>query len=237
MTSAEAAEFSKLADTTYRDVNIAFANELARYAERVGVDVHEVIAAANSQPYSHIHQPGIGVGGHCIPVYPHFLLSRASELDLVDLSRRINDGQVEHAIEAIRRDLGDLRGVPVLVLGLTYRHGVHELAYSRALPLIEGLAALGAVVSAWDPLLEPAEIARSGASPWTWGSSGPFRAIVTQTADPRFLALDPSWFPDLELLFDGRDSLRDLALPETVAYRGIGIAGRPAIAPVRDAAG
>ncbi len=77
MSSAEAAEFSKLADTTYRDVNIALANEFANYADRIGVDLTEVIAAANSQPYSHIHQPGIGVGGHCIPVYPHFLLDRA----------------------------------------------------------------------------------------------------------------------------------------------------------------
>ena len=77
MSSAEAAELSKLADTTYRDLNIAFANELARYADRIGVDILEVIRAANSQPYSHIHQPGLGVGGHCIPVYPHFLLSRA----------------------------------------------------------------------------------------------------------------------------------------------------------------
>ena len=77
MSSAEAAEFAKLADTTYRDVNIALANEFARYADRIGVDITEVIAAANSQPYSHIHQPGLGVGGHCIPVYPHFLLDRA----------------------------------------------------------------------------------------------------------------------------------------------------------------
>ena len=76
MSSSEAAELSKLADTTYRDVNIAFANQLAAYADRVGVDVQEVIRAANSQPYSHIHQPGLGVGGHCIPVYPHFILSR-----------------------------------------------------------------------------------------------------------------------------------------------------------------
>ncbi len=77
MTSSEAAEFSKLADTTYRDVNIALANEFARAADLHGIDVQEVIAAANSQPYSHIHQPGIGVGGHCIPVYPHLLLARA----------------------------------------------------------------------------------------------------------------------------------------------------------------
>ena len=137
MSTAEAAELSKLADTTYRDLNIAFANELARYADRIGVDVLEVIRAANSQPYSHIHQPGLGVGGHCIPVYPHFLLSRAPEMELVEVARRVNDGQVDVAIEQLRAELGSLEGVPVLVLGLTYREGVKELAYSRALPLIE----------------------------------------------------------------------------------------------------
>jgi nucleotide sugar dehydrogenase len=234
MTSAEAAEFSKLADTTYRDVNIALANEFARYAERAGVDVHEVIAAANSQPYSHIHQPGLGVGGHCIPVYPHFLLSRAPELELVELSRRTNDGQVGAAIRAIEKETGGLDGVPVLVLGLTYRHGVHELAYSRALPLIERLAHAGALVSAYDPLLTPEETARY-ATPWTWGASGPFRAIVTQTADPRFAALDPAWFPDLEVLFDGRDSLRASRLAGSVAYRGVGVPARPRPAPARSA--
>ena len=102
MSTAEAAELSKLADTTYRDLNIAFANELARYADRIGVDVLEVIRAANSQPYSHIHEPGLGVGGHCIPVYPHFLLSRAPEMELVALSRRVNDGQVGIAIQTAR---------------------------------------------------------------------------------------------------------------------------------------
>ena len=231
MSNAEAAEFCKLADTTYRDVNIALANEFARYAERAGVDIHEVIAAANSQPYSHIHQPGIGVGGHCIPVYPHFLLSRAPELEIVARSRRTNDGQVGRAIAAIAEELGGLAGAPVLVLGLTYRHGVHELAYSRAVPLIADLAAAGAVVSAYDPLLTDAEVARLGATPWAWGTPGPFRAIVSQTADPRFGELDPAWFGDLELVFDGRDSLRHLALPPTVAYRGVGLPPRSRAAP------
>jgi UDP-N-acetyl-D-mannosaminuronate dehydrogenase len=115
----------------------------------------------------------------------------------------------------------------VLVLGLTYRHGVHELAYSRALPLIERLAHAGAVVSAYDPLLTPEETARCCATPRTWGEPAPFRAIVTQTADPLFQTLDAAWFPDLEVVFDGRDSLRDLALPPTVAYRGIGLPRRP----------
>lgn len=227
MSSAEAAEFAKLADTTYRDVNIALANEFARYADRIGLDVLEAIAAANSQPYSHIHQPGLGVGGHCIPVYPHFLLARAPELELVATARRINDGQVGMAIRAMQKLLGGLEGVPILVLGLTYRHGVKELAYSRALPLIERLGFHGAAVSAWDPLLSEDEIARS-ATPWRWGQPGPFRAIVTQTGDPVFRDLDFGLFPDLELLFDGRNSLRRVPLPDGVAYHGIGVPGSPA---------
>jgi nucleotide sugar dehydrogenase len=227
MSGAEAAEFSKLAETTYRDVNIALANEFARYAERVGVDVHEVIAAANSQPYSHLHQPGLGVGGHCIPVYPHFLLSRAPELEIVGLSRRTNDGQISMAIKALQQELGGLEGVPILVLGLTYRHGVKELAYSRALPLIERLTHQGALVSAYDPLLTAEETERCCATAYAWGQPGSFRAIVSQTADPVFAALDLDLFPDLEVIFDGRDSLRNLDLPERVAYRGIGVPARP----------
>jgi nucleotide sugar dehydrogenase len=229
MSSAEAAEFSKLAETTYRDVNIALANEFANYAERAGVDIIEVIAASNSQPYSHIHQPGIGVGGHCIPVYPHFLLSRAPELTLVEASRRANDAQVDRAIAAVDDALGGLDGAGVLVLGLTYRHGVKELAYSRAIPLIEGLASRGARVLAYDPLLSTDEVARIGAEAWTWGAGQPdVRAIVTQTADPAFDALEPAWFPKLEIVVDGRNSLRDLALPEAVAYHGFGVPERPA---------
>jgi len=226
MSSAEAAEFSKLADTTYRDVNIALANEFAAYADRVGVDIREVIAAANSQPYSHIHQPGIGVGGHCIPVYPHFLLSRAPELTLVARSREVNDGQIDIAIDAIRAVAGGLEDVPVLILGLTYRDGVNELAYSRAVPLIADLRSAGARVLAYDPLLADDEVRALGAEPWIWGTTSPVRAIATQTGDRRWSELDVAWFPDLEVLVDGRNSLDSLALPAGVAYRGIGVPGR-----------
>ncbi len=223
MSSSEAAEFSKLADTTYRDVNIGLANEFARVADLHGIDVTEVIAAANSQPYSHIHMPGIGVGGHCIPVYPHLLLSRAPGLRIVETAREVNDGQTGVALDEIADRLGGLDGVPVLVLGITYREGVKELAYSRAIPLIRDLAASGADVAAHDPLMTPAEVEALGARAWTWGTPGPFRALVTQTADPQFASLDPSWFPELAVVYDGRNSLRSLALPEGVAYLGVGV--------------
>ncbi len=226
MSGAEAAEFSKLADTTYRDVNIALANEFARYADRIGVDIREVIAAANSQPYSHIHQPGIGVGGHCIPVYPHFLLSRAPELSLVDASRRVNDGQVGIAVQALERALGALADEPVLVLGLTYRERVKELAYSRAIPLIERLAFHGAKVSAYDPLLSAAEVRELGAEPWAWGTEAPFRAIVTQTGDAKWRELDFTWFPELRIVFDGRDALASIPPPPGVTITGVGAPAR-----------
>lgn len=233
MSSAEAAELSKLVDTTYRDVNIALANEFAGYADTVGVDILEVIAAANSQPYSHVHQPGIGVGGHCIPVYPRFLLARAPQLELVAASRRINDGQVDRAVEALAARTGGLRDVPVLVLGLTYRHGVKELAYSRARPLIDRLTAAGAKVLAYDPLLDAREVGALGAEPWAWGDRAPVRAIVTQTGDPAWNTLDWSWFPALEVVYDGRNSLAAVDRPARVSYIGVGVPGTAtrAVAP------
>jgi nucleotide sugar dehydrogenase len=227
MSSAEAAEFAKLAETTYRDVNIALANEFANYAERAGVDILEVIAAANSQPYSHVHQPGIGVGGHCIPVYPHFLLSRAPEMTLARASRIANDGQVERGIATVEDVLGSLDGAEVLVLGMTYRDGVKELAYSRALPLMDGFRTRNATVLAFDPLLDDREIVSLGARPWKWGAVEPLvRAIVTQTADPAWDALDLAWFPNLAVLLDGRNSLHEPAVPNGAVYRGIGRAAK-----------
>ena len=223
MSGAEAAEFSKLADTTYRDVNIALANEFARFADRAGVDIQEVIAAANSQPYSHIHQPGIGVGGHCIPVYPHLLLSRAPDLEVVATARRTNDGQLGAVIKTLESHLGGLDDAPILVLGLTYREHVKELAYSRALPLIDRLSFHGAEVWAYDPLLSNEEIEHNCATPYTWGQPAPFRAIVTQTGDMLWRSLDFTLFPKLEVLFDGRNSLREVELPEKVRYFGVGV--------------
>ena len=231
MTNAEAAEFSKLADTTYRDVNIALATEFAHYAERVGVDITEVIAAANSQPYSHIHQPGIGVGGHCIPVYPHFLLSRAPELSLVAASRRVNDGQVERAVRAVASELGAARrragpGARAHLPGRRQGAGVQP----------RGAADRGAGGGrrACPRLRSAARRTRRralGAEPWTWGAPAQVRAIVTQTGDPRWRRLDWAWFPELAIVYDGRNSLRDLALPATVTYRGIGLPPRPRSVP------
>jgi nucleotide sugar dehydrogenase len=220
--SAETAEFAKLAETTYRDVNIALANEFARYADQVSVDILEVIRGANSQPYSHIHQPGIGVGGHCIPVYPHFLLAGEPGLTLVREARAINDGQVDRAVAAIGRQLKSLQGVSVLVLGLTYREHVRELAYSRAVPLIHRLQELGADVWAFDPLLTADHIARVGARPYAWADESQAQAIITQTGDLLWRQLDPAKFPRLRTVYDGRNSLDAAQWPTRITVIGVG---------------
>ena len=143
--------------------------------------------------------------------------------ELVALSRRINDGQVSRAVRSIELAIGALGDQPVLVLGLTYREGVKEMAYSRAVPLIEHLLVAGAHVLAHDPLLADEEVARLGATPWHWGEASAARVIVTQTADPRWASLDPAWFPDLAFVYDGRNSLADLRLPAHVGYQGVGL--------------
>jgi nucleotide sugar dehydrogenase len=230
MSSAEAAEMAKLAETTYRDVNIAFANELARYATAFGVDIREVISAANSQPYSHIHQPGIGVGGHCIPVYPRFLLARGPAMPLVAQARSINDGQINYAIDALQAELGGLEGQHVLVLGLTYRAGVKELAYSQGPALVGRLRSAGAMVHAFDPLLTDTEVRQLGlgAIPYAWGTELRASAIATQTADTKWRSLDASWFPSLRVVVDGRNSISNFDLPPGGTYIGFGVPRRTA---------
>ena len=106
--SSEAAEFAKLAETTYRDVNIGLANEFARYADSIGVDVARVIEASNSQPFSHIHQPGVAVGGHCIPVYPRFYLTNDPSALVPAAAREANESMPSYAVARLEDRLGSL---------------------------------------------------------------------------------------------------------------------------------
>ena len=120
-----------------------------------------VIDAANSQPFSHIHRPGVAVGGHCIPVYPHFFLHGAPEARLPAVAREVNGAMPAYAVELLADALGELDGARVLILGVAYRGGVKETAFSGAFPLRDALAARGATVVAADPLYDDAELARS----------------------------------------------------------------------------
>jgi nucleotide sugar dehydrogenase len=200
--SAEAAELAKLAETTYRDVNIALANEFARFADRVGIDVHAVIEASNSQPYSHVHSPGIAVGGHCIPVYPRFYLSGDPEARIPAVAREVNEGMPAYAVDALADAVGGLNGLRVVVLGLAYRGGVKETAFSGAMPVVEHLRRRGAVVTVHDPLYTDQEIRSYGFEPHQLGQG--CDAAILQADHAEYLTLGADALPGVRALVDGR---------------------------------
>jgi UDP-N-acetyl-D-mannosaminuronic acid dehydrogenase len=220
--SSEAAELVKLAETTYRDVNIALANEFARIADAHGVDVTEVIAAANSQPFSHIHQPGVGVGGHCIPVYPRFLLE-GDGARLPEAAREINDGMAAYAVDRLAQALGGLAGKTVLILGLSYRPDVKEAAFSSAFLLAGELTAQGARVLVHDPLFSADELRALSLEP-----AEPFPplhvdAVIVQALHQAYRELDFRAFSGCRAVVDGRDALsREKIEALGMRYLGIG---------------
>lgn len=199
--STEASELAKLAETTYRDVNIGLANQFARYADTVGVDVFKVIDACNSQPYSHIHRPGIAVGGHCIPVYPRLYLWNDPDATVVRAAREANAGMPQYAVDLLAAAHGDLAGLPVLVLGAAYRGGVKETAFSGVFSVVEQLRGRGATPYVSDPLYDADELERLGL-PAHRGEA--VRAAVVQADHPEYRSLTPADLPDVEVLVDGR---------------------------------
>jgi nucleotide sugar dehydrogenase len=216
---AETAEFSKLIETTYRDVNIALANEFARLADARGVDARQAIDAANSQPYSHIHDPGVGVGGHCIPVYPYFLSGEGTAL--IETARRINDAMAGYAAQRLSDALGTLAGTTVVVLGLSYRANVKESRHSSAFALVEALTSRGATVYVHDPLYTDDEIRAHGlVPPPSWPL--PCDALAIQAWHASYATLDFSSFSGLRVVLDGRGVLNPAALSSTATYLGIG---------------
>jgi UDP-N-acetyl-D-glucosamine dehydrogenase len=216
MGSAEAAELTKLAETTYRDVNIALANEFARFADRAGIDVNRVIDAANSQPFSHIHRPGIGVGGHCIPVYPRFYLAGDPEARIPPVSRAINDAMPGYAVDLLEHALDrPLAGARVVILGVTYRGNVKETAFSSAFGVRAELARRGALPLAADPLYADAELRALGFEPWDGGAVD---AAVVQADHAGYASLMPDAVPGARVVVDGRGVL-DPAAWERVGVR------------------
>lgn len=171
-----AAEAVKLFEGIYRDVNIALSNELALVCKEIGVNPAEVFRVANGpvseetgRPYTSLLQPGAGVGGHCIPVYPYFITKTTkSDTSLIKLAREINDSMPFHMVDLVIEGLNEagrsIRGSSVLVLGLAFRGGVKETRNSPAIPIIQKLKKLHANVFLYDPLFSKEEIESFGAA-------------------------------------------------------------------------
>jgi UDP-N-acetyl-D-mannosaminuronic acid dehydrogenase len=159
LTDATTAEMVKLMENTYRDVNIAIANEFSRLAERFGIDVWEAISIANRHPRVKILNPGPGVGGHCISVDPWFLVEAAPDLTpLISTSRKVNDSQPEFVVKLVEKALGSLKGRHIAALGLSYKPDVDDLRESPAIEVVHLLNKAGAIVTAYEPFKKDAQL-------------------------------------------------------------------------------
>ncbi|MEM1509366.1 MAG: nucleotide sugar dehydrogenase [Thermofilaceae archaeon] len=161
LSSPTAAELEKLAEGVYRDVNIALTNELAKLCTKLGIDYREVREAANSQPYCHLHVPGVGVGGYCIPVYPRFLMYVGRKLNvglpLIELARETNLTMPSYTaglVDLVVKELG-LKEPKIVILGLAFRGGVDDTRFSPTYDLIDSLLKKGySIERVHDPYVE-----------------------------------------------------------------------------------
>ena len=151
-TNATTAEMVKLMENTYRDVNIAIANEFSQLADSFGIDVWEAISLANLHPRVEILRPGPGVGGHCISVDPWFLVEAAPEkTPLIRTAREVNDAQPQFVVKLVERALGSLEGKKIAALGLSYKPNVDDLRESPAVEVVHLLQGAGASVKTFEP--------------------------------------------------------------------------------------
>lgn len=157
ITDATTAEVAKLAENTFRDINIAFANQLSLICEQVGVDVLETIILANTHPRVNIHMPGPGVGGPCIPKDPYLLLhsSKHADHDIIKTARQINDYMPKHIIKLILQTLKnaekDVKSSRIAVLGTAYKGDISDSRLTPSEPIIHELIHLGAEATVYDP--------------------------------------------------------------------------------------
>ncbi|MCV0403166.1 MAG: nucleotide sugar dehydrogenase [Chloroflexi bacterium] len=226
MTSPDAAELAKLFENVFRNVNIALVNELALICERLGLDVWEVINGASTKPFGFMpFFPGPGVGGHCIPVDPYYLASRAREVGFherfIETAGDINSRMPEHVISLVMSALNErgkaLRGASVLVLGVAFKPDVSDDRNSPAAPIIAGLQASGAEVSYHDPRLPSFDPGASHELPGVGGT--PLRSVgLAEGLDARPDCVvivtahrDIDWdavFDRADLIVDTRDASR-----------------------------
>ncbi|MEM3506930.1 MAG: nucleotide sugar dehydrogenase [Candidatus Bathyarchaeia archaeon] len=237
VSNIKTAEASKLFEVIYRDVNIALANEFAITCETIGIDYIEVMKAANSQPYSHLHIPGVGVGGHCLPVYPYLLLEEAKMFDiklrLIKEARRMNEGMPKHTLRLIANGLRacgkTLKRSKVTILGIAYRANVKEVRFSPSIELINLLKRRGVKVTAYDPNYNFHEIEKIGinSKPTFEQAIEGADVIVITVAHDEFKNLDlkkialclrkPSLIVDCAHLIDPKE-----AESNGLIYRGVG---------------
>lgn len=223
-TDVTTAEMVKLIENAYRDINIAFSNELARIAEKIGFHVWEAIKLANSHPRVHVHSPGPGVGGHCIAVDPWFIIEKASsESILLKTARIVNDRTPFHIVEMIEEILKDIRQPLVTLLGLTYKENVDDMRESPSLVVMNELKHKGYRVKAYDPYIAPSTTDNAGTIAEAVTGSD---CLVLLTSHDQFRNLDFTPIKELfrtKIVLDTRNVLNKEAIIQSgFEYYSIG---------------
>lgn len=186
VSSASAAELVKLLENIFRAVNIGLVNEMALMCDRLGLDIWEIVAAAATKPYGYMpFYPGPGLGGHCIPIDPHYLSWKLRTLNytarFIELSTEVNDGMPAYVVGKIATGLNETRksvnGSHVLLLGVAYKPNVRDIRESPALDIIQQLQALGATIQYHDPYVPKLALKEFA------GESVPLTAVSLRQAD------------------------------------------------------
>jgi len=185
LTDATTAEFVKLMENTYRDINIALANEFALIAEDIGIDVWEAIELANKHPRVNILKPGPGVGGHCIAVDPLFLVEKSSNSRIVNLAREINDSMPVHVVKLAKEMLQGIENPTITLLGLAYKGNVDDTRESPTFKIKKIAESEGFNVKIYDPLVKD--------HPY----NSPSLTEATRDSDCLILVTDHSVFKDI----------------------------------------
>jgi UDP-N-acetyl-D-mannosaminuronic acid dehydrogenase len=154
-TDAKTAEMSKLMENTFRDVNIALANELAKVCNGLQIDVLDVITMANKHPRVNIHQPGPGVGGHCLAVDPYFIVAKSPDLTgIIKEARNTNVSMPNYVVDHVKNLIGNVEQPKIAVFGVTYKGNIDDMRESPAMDVIELLEKENMNVAVYDPYVE-----------------------------------------------------------------------------------
>jgi UDP-N-acetyl-D-glucosamine dehydrogenase len=229
MASIRAAEAVKIVENAFRDVNIAFVNELARSFDRLGIDVVEVIEGARTKPFAFLaHYPSCGIGGHCIPVDPYYLIERAKRSGFdhrfLRLARETNDAMpgytVDLLIRALRQRRRSLRGAKIGVLGVAYKANIDDVRESPAFKILHRLKEFGARPVVYDPHVPSHSTVHSLPELLKQVS-----ALLLVTDHAPFLRLTPERVRanGIDVVVDGKNALNAGAFRRAhITYQGIG---------------
>lgn len=224
MSSLKVAEATKIVENVFRDVNIAYVNELAQSFDKLGIDVQEVIKGSSNKQFSFMpHYPGCGVGGHCIAVDPYYLIDYAEkngfDHKLLKVARNINNSMPSYTVNKLvngLRDLGiKIKGAKIGLLGLSYKANIGDMRESPALEIKKELIALGAKVYSCDPYCN------GNADSLLDEILENCSAVVLATSHKEFVEIQ-DW-KDVKLVVDGRNCLNMINIEsQGIIYKGIG---------------